>query len=88
MASPIVGIGPWCFAEQRRHLFDRFHGEGRVGQILLGAGHRRENEAASQARDPPRQSELDGLAYFAADDRIELGDVQVDDLAHGDEACA
>jgi hypothetical protein len=37
-------------------------------------------------RDSPRQPERDGLPCFAADDRIELGDVQVDDLAGGDEA--
>ncbi|HXJ18621.1 MAG TPA: hypothetical protein VMT03_00195, partial [Polyangia bacterium] len=59
------------------------HSERRVGEIGLGAGHRREHEAATKSRDPPRQPELDRLAGLAAHDRVKLGDVQVDDLARG-----
>jgi hypothetical protein len=43
---------------------------------------------AAQSRDPPRQPELHRLAHFAPHNGIELRNVQVDDLAGGDETGA
>ena len=88
VAAPVVGVRTRRLATQRGDLLDGRNGERRVGEILLGAGHGREHEAALQPRDAPGQSELDGLANLAAHDRIQLRDVQIDDLARSDETGA
>ena len=73
----VVSVRTWRLAEQRHDLLHRLDSEGRIAEVLLGAGHGRKDESAAQPCDPPGQSELDGLAHLAADNRIELRDVQV-----------
>ena len=45
-----------------------------------------EQEAAAKSRDAPVQTELDRLADLAANDRVDLWDVEADDLVLRDEA--
>src|ERR1017187_3270584 len=80
-ATAVVAVGHWGFSKERLEMKDGGRRKVLVGIALqIRRGHPK-NETILEPDDAPLQAELDLLPGLASHDRIDLRELQVDDLA-------